>query len=1201
MSRRFSSLSHAPAKTRERLRDRLSRYLPSSGHTPIVRRSGVVTLPDEVLLDLLLHLDVAFASDEERARASYAASLPENSNEPSFDTLIEDRWLRVIWGRIEMSFEVSRAIQAPGVTLSALKNLIKGRFDQTYRIADEAPGRTELHSTVAAIERQEIVPDAIGCQSPEWVAARLWDRAQRNAGDKTAALRLWVDRWHILGSPPLIPAAAWSDADAVAFWDAVVETLESRAGLFSWDDLRTSFTAWMAVISGRPPSDLSARLPVIPNTLIDRAQWLDGNGIQHAVVGTLQACRSVSGVIQLLLNGIEAADHAPAPHPYATKLLDVATERAELFVILLFRLRVSPKLLADVLLNPATSALACLVVGQWHSSGGAWDRELTDRDDEATKAIAFGDAVSVMGWYLKQGSLPPAEAAALLKWVHSKGKAGFIDDEGRTEPMLSALRAELVGQSSEILRAMAAALAATMPQSGLGTPEFAASVDIVDMGKLTGSVDPGPLIAAYTQSIAAGAYSLAANRISVTGAAALLELATAKPELRRAFLHPIDIKDRLAAGTEENPFTLEAELSRSLRAHIRILCRAVVGWPEPMRDDLVDTLIGAVRAGALKHSEKGRIPAFAPRHETNALNVSLDRPIAADLGAALAALEADRQERLLVAVLETDEPMLLAQLLTYAPYPLRARIKKRAEEITPSEAGEILSLPEAQARIEALLSAGAIEAATRFIEAEKGLLPSRRLPGRVMTQLRNELRLLLIKGDWNGIAKTMLPAELSEPDKSAAAETIGFYKALAALNDPAGDRQGAEQLFAQLQNRRPDVAAYVINLFAARVSLLLDGNLFAELRGDALLHGRQLLVEAEVMMRHARAVTPSDAAIFDSNKGILLLALGKPQETIELLTPLRNVRLNDAIAAYTAVALARAGQSSEATAVLDQAEKELGDTVTLQAARAHIGTGQGFAAVANTTSDDDPLPRIKAALWDLSRMDHMRQAEAFGTPPDAFLSFVVDQVRFAAASLTSLVPMMKTVTLGSREDDLNALIGQLLASRVHFLNWTFPDQSLGGYTAAENPGERDLVLKRDSAELAVIEAVVCRSSIDHENLKFHFQKLFAYGSCRLFFHLTYNYLDDRNSALLQALQTIATREAPTPFVYRNLDEIPSDDSRPIGFVARYAVGDEEAKVVFLILDMGQSAQRQAAQVLASGQRRKPADRGDPARPRRSRG
>jgi hypothetical protein len=471
-----------------------------------------------------------------------------------------------------------------------------------------------------------------------------------------------------------------------------------------------------------------------------------------------------------------------------------------------------------------------------------------------------------------------------------------------------------------------------------------------------------------------------------------------------------------------------------------------------------------------------------------------------------------------------------------------------------------------------------------------------------MTQIRNHLRLLLIKGDWNGIAKTVLPAELSELDKTAATETVVFYKAVAALNDPAGDRQGAEQLFAQLQNRRPDVAAYVINLFAARVSLLLDGNLFAELRGDALLHGRRLLVEAEVMMRHARAVTPSDAAIFDSNKAILLLALGKPQETIELLTPLRNVRLNDAIAAYTAVALARAGQSSEATAVLDQAKKELGDTVTLQAARAHIGTGQGFAAVANTTSDDDPLPRIKAALWDLSRMDHMRQSEAFGgTSPDAFLSFAIDQVRFAAASLTSLVPMMKTVTLGSREDDLNALIGQLLASRVHFLNWTFPDQSLGGYTAADNPGERDLVLKRDSAELAVIEAMVCRSSIDYENLKFHFQKLFAYGSCRLFFHLTYNYLDDRNSALLRALQTIATREAPTPFVYRNLDEIPSEDSRPIGFVARYSVGDEETKVVFLILDMGQSAQRQAAKTLAPRQRRKSADRGDPARPRRSRG
>ncbi len=214
-------------------------------------------------------------------------------------------------------------------------------------------------------------------------------------------------------------------------------------------------------------------------------------------------------------------------------------------------------------------------------------------------------------------------------------------------------------------------------------------------------------------------------------------------------------------------------------------------------------------------------------------------------------------------------------------------------------------------------------------------------------------------------------------------------------------------------------------------------------------------------------------------------------------------------------------------------------------------------------------------------MDHLRQAEAFGgSPPNAFYSFVLEQVRFAAASLTSLVPMMKSIALDFREDDLNALIGQLLASRVHFLNWTVPDQSLGGYTAAENPGERDLVLKRDSAELAVIEAVICEESIEHSNLREHFKKLFAYSNCRLFFHLTYAYLDDRISELQDALQEIAAQDAPAPFKFRNTDRIPSADTRPAGFVAHYAIEDDEAVVVFLILDMGQNTQRKAAKSLA---------------------
>src|ERR1700732_4082397 len=112
--------------------------------------------------------------------------------------------------------------------------------------------------------------------------------------------------------------------------------------------------------------------------------------------------------------------------------------------------------------------------------------------------------------------------------------------------------------------------------------------------------------------------------------------------------------------------------------------------------------------------------------------------------------------------------MVLAQLLSFVPYPVRARIRKRCEEIVPSEAGEIRSLVEVQARIEALLSAGIIDAAAQFMDHEQGLRTWGNVAGRGMTQLRTTLRLLLLKGDWAEIRRMAVPTGFSEPEKTTA-------------------------------------------------------------------------------------------------------------------------------------------------------------------------------------------------------------------------------------------------------------------------------------------------------------------------------------------------------------------------------------------------------------------------------------------------
>jgi hypothetical protein len=54
--------------------------------------------------------------------------------------------------------------------------------------------------------------------------------------------------------------------------------------------------------------------------------------------------------------------------------------------------------------------------------------------------------------------------------------------------MIGTLRGELVGQSAEPLSVMASALASSFSPSGLEAPEFAAALDIIEIGDLAALV-----------------------------------------------------------------------------------------------------------------------------------------------------------------------------------------------------------------------------------------------------------------------------------------------------------------------------------------------------------------------------------------------------------------------------------------------------------------------------------------------------------------------------------------------------------------------------------------------------------------------------------------------------------------------------------------------------------------------------------------
>jgi hypothetical protein len=90
-------------------------------------------------------------------------------------------------------------------------------------------------------------------------------------------------------------------------------------------------------------------------------------------------------------------------------------------------------------------------------------------------------------------------------------------------------------------------------------------------------------------------------------------------------------------------------------------------------------------------------------------------------------------------------------------------------------------------------------------------------------------------------------------------------------------------------------------------------------------------------------------------------------------------------------------------------------------------------------------------------------------------------------------------------------------------------------------------------------------------------KLLGYSPCALFIHLTYSHVDDP-AAVLSHLREVAEKETPPAFVYKRRRDIPLTDSRPTGFIADYQGPLGLVRVVFLVLDVRQQAQRDAARI-----------------------
>ena len=432
----------------------------------------------------------------------------------------------------------------------------------------------------------------------------------------------------------------------------------------------------------------------------------------------------------------------------------------------------------------------------------------------------------------------------------------------------------------------------------------------------------------------------------------------------------------------------------------------------------------------------------------------------------------------------------------------------------------------------------------------------------------------MLKEDWRGINGAELPEDLSPAERQTARETLSFYQAVAALNNPSADRKHALELFSQLHRRSSDVAAYAINLFLAHVGKLLKGGLFETLEDHRTAEAENVLIEGEINFRRIQGLRKSDADIYGCYRALLLLALGKTAQAHEILRSIESVQLKDTIIAFDAVAMTRLGRHSEAVAMLNEAARVFGDTHVLRASKAYLESGSAFFRISGITPADQLVPSTKEAFIRLKQMDPVQQAQVLKLWDHPFEMLVTDLMVSATSSVGNLVPAMRNLVLDSREDDITALVRELLTGHLELLGWHVADHSHEGWSARGNPGKPDLVLRSGSTTLSVVEAVVCRDAIREDDLRTHFHKLFGYSSCSVNFLLTYTFRDVTET--VRRLRCIAENSPPDGFECVDVVDVPNVGSEPRTFYAMYSNGTGSVRVVFLVLDLKQDDRRSAA-------------------------
>lgn len=1190
----------APRQVRFELRSVFGRWL--SRAIPPQPRSVPENVVDELsMLELCQYYQLEYPGSAENLARTWDESEQRIADGgPSFDELIRTGWLCYDGGRWSMHSTLlgtSSHISFPSPsTKEFLTELGKARLVAKIKFPP-----ANVQALAEKITSEGWLEQGIPTKSPKWLARRLWERLCPKPQTypavycgsiiETISVKNEDIQLDLLGVDDVVidkaflEWSAWCKALRIdCNWDISWEPLEmkycreaafralNRQKLWSSWDIDTSL--YMEVLRktfGVPAEQMRYSRVLrkeLPQTLVFQAEWLKWPDVEHLMMGRLVQYSTASFALNVLLSELDKTDISSSVMETAASVLSFAADHPVALLHLLFRVDAAPELLVDMLMTPCTACLAVKLIIGWQS----WSAHNNDRAlvrEVRTKAFAVQDSLSFLAHHLKKDKLDLAEYASLVTWCYVIGAESRKAVADSYLPV-GRILLEILARENE--KSQLAVLQHLLEQAEYenNVPRacFAGVLNALNCFPSIQLAEAFPITELYLKFVRdLNLDRTDASSLSESMVGQLFRVALMQPELERdAILFPIGSKKLLENKREDERFSLQNSISRTQREHIRLLSRAVSGWPDKVvPNELCEALQKLVSNNVIEHAEKGRLGSLTDRYNLSSYSFSREEGSPAkDLSAAWRRLNSSDQKSMLQVFTQSDDPVLLAELCQYLPAANKNSIRDRLRQLKPSEASVFWTWPELERRIVSLLDADEVELAREHLDEAKQDLERAASPIK-LNFFSLWLRLFLKEKNWAALDRAVVPTTLKGFEAQQAKDQLDFYRATSELLRTKGDLVNARNVLQRLAASPGAPTAYKENAFAVAIQQLM-GPSFNHLSGDDRVAGERLLAEINAIVDVEESL-PNSSLLF--NRAILLLALRRPAEALESVTPHRLKQRIPKFEIVTALAKSELGLRDEAMAVLDAAIEEFDENDQFKELKSDLQAGTNSQFFTYASDEVDHITSIRVALQKLTELNSCDVGNILGPTGGGVNKYLIREVSRSLASLQQMAAMLRDrkdpKNDAKLEDDLNTAVRELLAARLSIVKWNVSDQSLGGSTLRGNPGERDIVIRSSGTELSIIEALVC-SNVDKANIKKHFDKLLPYGICSLYFHVIYSYLNEVGP-LLKYVEKMLKSEIPYGLTFLYCEPLKEPDYQVAGYVATYRLDHRDITVVFMVVDL----------------------------------